>query len=38
MTKNLDVSDSNNILKMILTILIVAGIAYLVYYLYNQYI
>ena len=37
MTKNLDVSDSNNILKMILTILIVAGIAYLVYYLYNQY-
>ena len=37
MTKNLDVSDSNNILKSIITILIVAGIAYLIYYLYNQY-
>ena len=37
MTKNVDVSDSNNILKTILTILIVAGIAYLIYYLYNQY-
>ena len=36
MAKNLDTSDSNNILKTILIILIVAGIAYLVYYLYNQ--
>jgi hypothetical protein len=36
MAKNLDTSDSNNILKTLLIILIVAGIAYLVYYLYNQ--
>ena len=36
MTKNLDVSDSNNILKTIVTILVVAGIAYLIYHLYNQ--
>jgi hypothetical protein len=36
MAKDLDTSDSNNILKTILIILIVAGIAYLVYYLYNQ--
>lgn len=36
MTKNLDVSDSNNILKAIITILIVGGIAYVIYYLYNQ--
>ena len=36
MAKNLDTSDSNNILKTILIILTVAGIAYLVYYLYNQ--
>jgi hypothetical protein len=36
MSKNLDVSNSNNILQTIVTILIVAGIAYLIYYLYNQ--
>jgi hypothetical protein len=36
MAKNLDTSDSNNILKTIIIILIVAGIAYLIYYLYNQ--
>ena len=36
MTKILDTSDSNNILKTILIILIVAGIAYLIYHLYNQ--
>ncbi len=36
MAKNLDTSDSNNILKTIVIILIVAGIAYLIYYLYNQ--
>lgn len=36
MTKNLDVSDSNNILKTLVTILVVAGIAYLIYHLYNQ--
>ena len=36
MVKNLDTSDSNNILKTILIILIVVGIAYLIYYLYNQ--
>lgn len=40
MAKNLDVSnsnsDSNNILKTILIILIVIGIAYLIYYLYSQ--
>lgn len=29
-------SDSNNILRTILIILIVVGIAYLIYYLYNQ--
>lgn len=31
----IDVSDSNSILKNILIILVVAGIAYLIYYLYN---
>lgn len=40
MAKNLDVtnsnSDSNNILKTIVIILIVIGIAYLIYYLYTQ--
>ena len=36
MSKNLDVSDSNNILKTLLVVLIVGGIAYLIYYLYNQ--
>ena len=38
MTKELNVSksDSNNILKTIVIILVVVGIAYLVYYLYNQ--
>jgi hypothetical protein len=36
MAKNLDTSDSNNILKTLLIIAIVAGIAYLIYYLYNQ--
>ena len=36
MSKNLDVSNSNNILQTIVTILVVAGIAYLIYYLYNQ--
>jgi len=36
MSKNLDVSDSNNILKTLLVVLIVLGIAYLIYYLYNQ--
>ena len=35
MAKDLS-SDSNNILRTILVILIVGGIAYLVYYLYNQ--
>jgi hypothetical protein len=30
------ISDSNSILKTILIIVIVAGIAYLIYYLYNQ--
>ena len=29
-------SDSNNILRTILIVLIVVGIAYLIYYLYNQ--
>lgn len=37
MAKNLDISDSNDILKTIITIIIVAGIAYLIYYLYNQH-
>lgn len=32
----LDTSDSNNILKTILIVLIVAGIAYLVYHLYTK--
>jgi hypothetical protein len=32
----IDVSDSNSILKNILIILVVAGIAYLIYYLYNN--
>jgi len=38
MTKNIEVavSDSNNILKTIITVLIVAGIAYVIYYLYNK--
>lgn len=36
MAKDLS-SDSNNILRTILVILIVGGIAYLVYYLYNQH-
>lgn len=36
MANNLDVSNSNSILKNILIIVIVAGIAYLVYYLYNK--
>lgn len=40
MAKNLDItnsnSDSNNILKTIIIILIVVGIAYLIYYLYAQ--
>ena len=36
MVKNVDVSDSNNILKTIIIILIVVGIAYVVYYLYNK--
>jgi hypothetical protein len=34
MTKNADISNSNSILRNILIILIVAGIAYLIYYLY----
>lgn len=37
MAKNLDTSDSNNILKTVLIILIVVGVAYIVYYLYNKY-
>ena len=37
MTKNLDVSDSNSILKTIVIVLIVTGIAYLIYNLYNQH-
>lgn len=36
MANNLDVSNSNSILKNILIIVIVAGIAYLIYYLYNK--
>jgi hypothetical protein len=36
MTKNLEVSDSNSILKTIIIVLIVAGIAYVIYYLYNK--
>jgi len=36
MAKDLGTSDSNNILKTIIIVLIVAGIAYLIYYLYNQ--
>jgi hypothetical protein len=36
MAKDLDVSNSNNILKTIVIILVVVGISYLVYYLYTQ--
>ena len=36
MTKNGDISDSNNILRNILIILIVVGIAYFIYYLYTN--
>lgn len=36
MTKNLEVSDSNSILKTIIIVLIVAGVAYVIYYLYNK--
>ena len=38
MTKNIEVavSDSNSILKTIIIVLIVAGIAYAIYYLYNK--
>ena len=37
MANNLNKSDSNNILKTILIILIVIGVAYIIYYLYNKY-
>lgn len=37
MAKNLDTSDSNNILKTVLIVLIVVGVAYIIYYLYNKY-
>lgn len=37
MAKDLDVSNSNNILKTLVIILVVVGISYLVYYLYTQY-
>ena len=36
MAKNSEVSDSNNILKTLLIIIIVIGIAYFIYYLYTQ--
>jgi hypothetical protein len=36
MAKDLDVSNSNNILKTLIIILVVVGISYLVYYLYTQ--
>ena len=36
MTKSADISNSNSILRNILIILIVVGIAYLIYYLYNN--
>jgi len=36
MTKSVDISDSNNMLRNILIILIVIGIAYLIYYLYTN--
>ena len=37
MAKDLDVSNSNNILKTLVIILVVVGISYLVYYLYTQH-
>jgi hypothetical protein len=36
MAKNSEVSDSNNILKALLIIIVVIGIAYFIYYLYTQ--